>query len=372
MTDRMDESQAGGESSALSAHEALTVGVVHDIAGALTAIAGWAEFALATEERVEREQALRLIRQGAGSAARLARGLLGGQADAWANPREVAEQVTQLLRPMAVRRDLEIVVDTGESPLPRLPEGACFSLLWNLAHNAVALSAPGTRVQIRLAAHETGIRMRVIDAGPGLDASVERHAFDAGFSRRPGGSGVGLFRVREIAASLGGAVSLRNAPGGGAVAEVTVPALEPAPGPRLRRSGVVARRAPDTMLLQGATLLIVDDDDALRSMLVATLARRGASCSEAASLAEVEETTGRWDLALLDLSLRDGSGLRLAERLRHAGRVRRVICMSGQSSMPPGAGFRPDAWLRKPFEPAEVLACVLRMLPVAGEDTAKG
>jgi len=372
MTDRMDESRAGAESTAPGADETLAAGVVHDIAGALTAIAGWAELALESRAPGDCEEALTLIRRSAGTATRLARGLLAGQADAWARPAELAEQVAHLLRPMAARRDLEIIVEAGTDPLPQLPEGPCFSMLWNLTHNAVALSAPGSIVRIRLDPVNGGVRLRVIDAGPGLEAAVERRAFEAGFSRRPGGNGLGLFRVRELAATLGGQVSLRNGSGGGAIAEITLPRLESAPTPRLRQSGVIPRTSSGAMPLAGVTLLVVDDDDALRSMLAATLSRRGAACTEAASLADVERAEGPWDLALLDLSLRDGSGLRLAERLRRANAAGRVICMSGQTSMPPGATFRPDGWLRKPFEPDEVLASVLRTLADEVRGAAKG
>ncbi|NOY93837.1 MAG: hybrid sensor histidine kinase/response regulator [Deltaproteobacteria bacterium] len=355
---RMDDSQ----DAEYSGGEALTRGVLHDIAGALTAIAGWAELALSTH--AEREPALRLIRESAATAARLTQRLLGGRSDTWADPLELAQQVAQLLRPMAAERHVSIEVEATGGELPSLPEGACFSILWNLAHNAVALSAEGTRVRVQLRSQDAGLGISVVDAGPGMDALVKQRAFEPGFSRRPGGRGLGLSRVRELTSKLGGTIALHDAVGGGARVEVAIPRLE-RPARVLHQSGVIEREAflpAGSGRLPNTKLLVVDDDDALRRMLVTALSRRGARCTEAGSVAQVNDAEGPWDLAFVDLTLGDGSGLELAERLRLARLAERVVCMSGQTSMPPGARFRPDAWLRKPFEPDDLVATALRML----------
>jgi len=340
----------------------LAKGVVHDLAGALTAIQGWAELALSAPETVSPESALELVRASAATASRLARTLLRGNEESWADPVEVGHQVARLLRPAAARRGVTVSVEAPAEALPEMPEGACFSILWNLAHNAVALTEPRSAVAIRFGRGGTAIGFRVVDSGPGLDEEGKRRAFDAGFSQRPGGSGLGLSRVRHLVRELGGEVRLSDNPSGGLCVDVTLPMAERVASRAVRRSGVIARSDAHTASLFGARILVVDDDDALRQMLATSLRLRGAQCGEAGSVAQATQSSERWDMALVDLTLTDGSGMDLADELRSSGRARHIVCMSGQTSLPPHASFRPDAWLRKPFEAEDVVGVAKRLL----------
>ncbi|MBM4107889.1 MAG: HDOD domain-containing protein [Phycisphaerae bacterium] len=69
----------------------------------------------------------------------------------------------------------------------------------------------------------------VIDTGPGLTPRARRHGFDAFFSEKPAGRqrGLGLTRARRMVESLGGTVTIENAPSGGAVGIISVPRVVP-------------------------------------------------------------------------------------------------------------------------------------------------
>jgi two-component system sensor histidine kinase MprB len=93
----------------------------------------------------------------------------------------------------------------------------------NLLDNAAKFSGPGT-VEVRLTADGT---LAVRDHGPGVPAEALPNVFDRFFradeARALPGSGLGLAIVKQAADAAGGRVSLRNAPDGGAVAELAFP-----------------------------------------------------------------------------------------------------------------------------------------------------
>ena len=96
-----------------------------------------------------------------------------------------------------------------------------------LIENALRYSPPGTEVEV--ATQPGGIEVR--DRGPGLAAGEDEQVFERfhrGSAARQGvpGSGLGLPIARELARRWGGDVRLRNRPGGGTVAEVTLPAQD--------------------------------------------------------------------------------------------------------------------------------------------------
>ncbi len=101
----------------------------------------------------------------------------------------------------------------------------------NLIVNAIEACAeagtPGPQISVRthldLGEDTPVIRIEVIDNGPGLDGEAGRRAFDAFFTSRAKGTGLGLTIVRQIIAAHGGIVTLENEPGGGARASITLP-----------------------------------------------------------------------------------------------------------------------------------------------------
>jgi len=103
----------------------------------------------------------------------------------------------------------------------------------NLIDNARKWSAPGEPVEVVLRDGELAVR----DHGPGFADADMPHVFDR-FYRSPAargrpGSGLGLAIVRQVAESQGGAVSAANAPGGGALVRLWLPAAAPATVPAL-------------------------------------------------------------------------------------------------------------------------------------------
>ena len=100
--------------------------------------------------------------------------------------------------------------------------------LENLLDNAIGFSPTGGEIGLELLRDAAGFVVRVEDRGPGIPDYAQDRVFERFYSLpRPDGarsSGLGLSFVREVAALHGGSIELRNREGGGAVAELRLPA----------------------------------------------------------------------------------------------------------------------------------------------------
>ena len=108
-------------------------------------------------------------------------------------------------------------------------------VIGNLVGNALAHTAPGTPVAIRVTAGDDDVVLEVSDEGPGMEPEVAAHAFDRFYrgdparSRHRGGSGLGLAIVAATVEAHSGTVALQTAPGDGARFRVVLPAAHPPP-----------------------------------------------------------------------------------------------------------------------------------------------
>ena len=105
-------------------------------------------------------------------------------------------------------------------------------LIWNLVRNAVQASNPGDVVVVSLEADPAGLVLAVADQGPGIDEAARERLFDAFFTTRSHGTGVGLAVVKAIAEAHGFSVEVDSREGRGATFRVHLTAAAaPGPGP---------------------------------------------------------------------------------------------------------------------------------------------
>jgi signal transduction histidine kinase len=107
----------------------------------------------------------------------------------------------------------------------RADAGQLRRALLNLARNA-AFAMQGRAGDIVLSATsiDTGVRLEVRDSGPGVPADLLPKIFTPFFTTREKGTGLGLAFVREIVVDHGGDVSVADAPDGGAIFRIDLPA----------------------------------------------------------------------------------------------------------------------------------------------------
>src|SRR5262249_14342783 len=98
-------------------------------------------------------------------------------------------------------------------------------VLINLLLNAVEAAGSDGTVDVRVAQRDATIGIEMRDRGPGLSEEQRVHLFEAFYTAKQGGTGVGVAVSRELAASMGGALHYRNG-GPGGIFEIELPAAE--------------------------------------------------------------------------------------------------------------------------------------------------
>ncbi|HVY46503.1 MAG TPA: ATP-binding protein [Minicystis sp.] len=105
-------------------------------------------------------------------------------------------------------------------------------VVWNLVRNAIQASSAGAEVVVRVVEADGGLLLDVRDHGPGIPEGAREKLFDAFFTTRAHGMGIGLAVVKRICDDHGFGVEADSAPGEGTVFRVRVPASARAAAPR--------------------------------------------------------------------------------------------------------------------------------------------
>jgi signal transduction histidine kinase len=243
------------------------------------------------------------------------------------------------------------------------------SALRNGAAEHDGAAAPGAPAE--RAAATDGARavlvLRVRDDGPGMSAAVRARATEPFFTTRQdrGAAGLGLSQTAALARRMGGSLRLVSEPGQGTEAVLRLPladASDPAapPDPGAPAEAGAAR-------LEGASALVVEDDEAFRAMMAEALRLMGlrvtAVAGAEAALAALEGAAPL-DLLITDIRLGEGiDGHRLAALARARRPALPVLYVSGQSeSDPPPERVVPGLVLRKPSSIEALRRAVSRSL----------
>ncbi len=144
---------------------------------------------------------------------------------------EVASDVLEQLTPLAHDQGVELRGDANCATLVRGSRALLVEVLLNLIHNAIRATPEGGVVSVSIEADGADVCLSVEDEGPGIPEEQRELIFQR-FYRIPvasngsteDGSGLGLAIVRGIAQAHGGRVELGDAPGGGSVFRVLLPA----------------------------------------------------------------------------------------------------------------------------------------------------
>jgi signal transduction histidine kinase/CheY-like chemotaxis protein len=360
----------------------LAGGIAHDFNNLLAVIQSYSSFVLDSlgDDHAARAD-VEEIRKAAARAAELTRQLLVFSRRGEAAPAavDVNEAIHDLLRILERAIGEHVRVETHlREGLPHVfaDRHELEQVVMNLALNARdAMPAGGTLVLETSAAdldeHYTSQRpgmtpgryvvLAVSDSGAGMSEEVASRAFEPFFSTKPPGqgTGLGLSTVYGIVTRRGGHVAIYSAPGVGTTVRVYLPATEaeaqPVHPPTLERSGG-----------RGETVLVVEDEEAVRRAVRRVLERAGYAVLEAAEGPGAVEAYRDVpvDLLLTDVVMPGGiSGPELAEAFRSSHPGVRVLFMSGYSSEAVRARALADGVVvEKPFTEAVLLQKVREAL----------
>ena len=357
--------------------------VVHELANALTGIAGWAQIASDSGPLPERAQgALEVLERSSSDALDTARTLLatlhntspGARPSDVGSGCDVADVVgasIATLRPLSDAKDVVVRARLPEGLRAAVRAAELRSIATNLIKNAIEALEPGGEIVVAAEPADTdALVLTVVDDGPGMDDATLAHVFDPWISGKTGGTGLGLPLVRDLARARGGDVRAESGRGRGARFVVRLPRGAKKEGKSARASGV-RRRSTASMRAVSASgksrpleILIVDDDEAVRSMLATTLELRGARVTAVEGVRAAASLRRRFDLALVDLTLRDGRGDQLIRWLQERRLVSKAVLTTGGAPTPAEAAGALTV-LRKPFAIDDLIALLDRIVPDA-------
>jgi PAS domain S-box-containing protein len=369
----------------------LAGGIAHDFNNLLMAIIGYAEIFLA---RIHQQDPLRSdvleILKASERAGTLTRQLLAFSRREEIELRPVAVHETVLNMERMLRRligeDIELNVELDpETGVVEADQGRVEQALLNLAVNARDAMPQGGRLLIqtsnvtldeRYTRHRVGVRpgeyvlLALTDTGHGMDEETLSHIFEPFFTTKAQGkgTGLGLSTVYGLVRQCAGHVDVSSSPGAGTTFRIYLPRLPAAAGATAGQAG--AEEGP----AGHETILVAEDDEAIRRLICDFLRQRGYTVLEAQSgLEALELALNRArpvDLLLTDIVMPAMSGLELAETLLAQWPELRVLFMTGyidESLADRGLLQSATSILRKPFRARDLL---LKVRAVLDERTA--
>jgi two-component system cell cycle sensor histidine kinase/response regulator CckA len=288
---------------------------------------------------------------------------------------------TQRLLDRTLGADVALTVLVAERPVRALADaGQLEQVLMNLVLNARDALPRGGRVTMsvsevvlpRSEAARRGVRpgrhvrVDVTDDGEGMPPDVAERAFEPFFTTKPKGrgTGLGLSTVYGIVTGAEGHIEIQSRLKEGTTVTMHLPLVDadsPLTDPAAAELDAPAR----------ATIMVVEDEDAIRTLTHRILTRHGYRVVEApapAAALELFEEVGAVDLLLTDVVMPGMSGKALSDRLRARQPGLRVLFMSGYTDNVMdryGLDAAGDMLMHKPFNAQQLVSAVQDML--AGE-----
>lgn len=277
--------------------------------------------------------------------------------------------------------DLRYEVDENLSKPVIADDCRLRQILFNLIGNAVKFSQRGairiqaSRTRLFTASRECAILLSVSDQGPGIPDAMQGNIFESftqvegDYSRRHGGSGLGLCIVRRLAALMGGSVCVESELGRGTVFHVAIRARMPGGlAATAKMADVPKQREAEARSLR---LLLAEDDSINQRSISLLLAKLGHSvhCANNGKEALSALTREPFDAILMDIQMPVMNGMEAVRAIRSSpglGEVRRIPviavtahAMAGDKEKFLAAGM--DDYIAKPLDVKELKRALERV-----------
>jgi PAS domain S-box-containing protein len=385
------------QSQKMDAVGRLAGGVAHDFNNLLTVIKGYSDILLDDFQASDPKRgALEEIKRSADRAAALTRQLLAFSRQQVSEPKvldlnAIIRNMENMLRRL-LGADVELRT-TLQSQLGRVKADASQveQIIMNLAVNSRDAMPRGGKLMIETvnvkldnslisqfaagAAPGDYVMISVSDTGEGMDADTQSRIFEPFFTTKElgKGTGLGLSTVYGIVKQSGGQVAVKTEVGIGTTFKVYLPRVDSV-AESLYADGGVQKLDAGT-----ETVLVVEDDEALRGLVSQVLTKRGYKVLMAAdpqSAVEINaQHRGPIQLLLTDFVLRQMNGHELAQKVTASRPGTRVLFMSGYTSeaIAHQGNLEADvSFLQKPFTTAGLAQKVREVLDHRANSAAAG
>jgi len=367
-------------SARLEAVGRLAGGVAHDFNNLVMIIKGYSDILLSSATS-ENKPMLEEIKRAGERATGLTRQLLAFSRKQILEPQIVdanqsVHNMVKMLR-VLIGEDIELVTKLSDGiHRIQVDPGQLEQVIMNLAVNArdampnggkLILETERCQLDESYVAERSEVMpgsyvvMAVTDTGSGMSKQTQEHIFEPFFTTKdPGkGTGLGLATVYGIVKQSRGHISVYSEVGLGTTFKIYLPTIEKSLSVATAESVAPAHRGNETILL-------VEDEDALRSLAAESLRRLGYNVLPAAdgvqALEIAEQHGGIIDVVITDMIMPRMGGLELVGKLRQTRPAVRIIFMSGytEAATLDRARLEPDAvLLSKPFS-IDTLASKIR------------
>jgi PAS domain S-box-containing protein len=362
----------------------LAAGVAHDFNNLLTVIISYSSMMLADMTLDDASYAgVREIDKAGERAAALTRQLLAFCRKQVLQPKVfninsvVADMDRMLRRLIGEDIDLVTVLDPALESIKADP-GQIEQVVMNLVVNARDAMTKGGRLTVETANVEFDsaytqrhvaispgryVMLAVTDTGTGMDAETQARIFEPFFTTKGHGegTGLGLATVYGIVQQSAGKILVYSELGHGTIFKIYLPIIRETP--EVRETPAPAPPSQGT-----ETILVVEDENVIRTLVCSVLKKAGYSVLEAKNGTEAvlvaERYSGGIDLMISDVVMPSMGGAELAEKLTAARPEIKVLFMSGYTNnaiLDRGLLTPNTAFLEKPFVPVTLARKVLEV-----------
>lgn len=355
----------------------LAGGIAHDFNNLLTAIIGFADLLLLRHGPGDQSFGdLMQIKQNANRAANLVRQLLAFSRRQTLRPKvinvtDTLQELSNLIHRLTGERITLNMVHAKRLGRVKVDEGQFEQVIINLAVNARDAMPEGGKLSIRTANVTPAdirsmdeqlmpeghyVRITIEDTGTGIPASYLDKVFEPFFTTKEvgKGTGLGLATVYGIVKQTGGFIYVDSEPDKGARFDIYVPAYRNGEETAAQRKSNQKDLPPKDLTGKG-TILVVEDEDPVRSFTVRALANKGYNMLEAdsgeAALDILEKGDEQIDLMISDVVMPSLDGPTLVSRARELNPGLKIIMISGyaEDAFRKKISVEQIAFLPKPF-----------------------
>ena len=377
VTEQHREHEREQQADKLRALGQLASGIAHNFNNSLAAVIGYTQLALPRVKEPAVEKYLRVVEQAAKDAARMIERIQNFARESshkddlvLVRLADIVRDAVDITRPrwrddaeaLGIKYQVKLDLQSGEDLLIKGEPSELREVFVNVILNALDAMAIGGAIAITLTSpiDPPVVQVKFTDTGVGMTEEIEQRIFEPFFTTKGvSGLGLGLSESYRIIERHGGHIEVDSQPLKGSSFTIILPC----PISEERNSD----SADETTCVTGR-VLVVDDEEPVRSVIAEMLQR---DCHEVSTAASSEEAlrildTRQIDIVFTDLSMPKTDGVTLAAEIKSRKPDTRVVLMTGYGGEKAyeraGRNQCIDAALSKPFDLNEIARTVRRLL----------